>query len=46
LGARTTSSALAKEIITAWLTTQFEGGRHQRRVDKIEQSRQGETLFG
>jgi len=46
LGARTTSSALAKEIITAWLTTQFEGGRHQRRIDKIEQSRQGETLFG
>lgn len=25
------------EIIEAWLTTEFEGGRHQRRVDKIDQ---------
>lgn len=46
LGARTTSQDKAKEIITAWLSTEFEGGRHQRRIDKIEQSRQGETLFG
>jgi len=46
LGARSTSEARAKEIITAWLTTEFEGGRHQRRIDKIESSRQGETLFG
>ena len=46
LGARTTSQEQAKEIITAWLTTEFEGGRHQRRIDKIEHSRQGESLFG
>jgi len=26
----------AKEIISAFLTTRFEGGRHQRRVDKIK----------
>ena len=24
-----------KGLVTAWLTTDFEGGRHQRRVDKI-----------
>ena len=28
---------LAQEIIKVWLETQFEGGRHQRRVDKIAQ---------
>ncbi|MDP3507316.1 MAG: ribose 5-phosphate isomerase B [Candidatus Melainabacteria bacterium] len=46
LGARTTSQGQAKEIIAAWLATEFEGGRHQRRINKIEQSRQGENLFG
>lgn len=25
-----------KKIVTAWLTTEFEGGRHARRVDKIK----------
>jgi ribose 5-phosphate isomerase B len=24
-----------KGLVTAWLTTDFEGGRHQRRVDKM-----------
>lgn len=46
MGARTTSQGQAKEIIAAWLATEFEGGRHQRRINKIEQSRQGENLFG
>lgn len=27
--------ALAIEIVKVWLATPFEGGRHQRRVDKI-----------
>ena len=35
LGARTTSQGQAKEIIAAWLATEFEGGRHQRRNNKI-----------
>lgn len=35
LGAKYTSLELAKEITNIWLTTEFEGGRHQRRVDKI-----------
>jgi ribose 5-phosphate isomerase B len=26
---------LAEEILTTWLQTTFEGGRHQRRLDKI-----------
>ena len=27
--------AAAGEMVTAWLATEFEGGRHARRVDKI-----------
>jgi ribose 5-phosphate isomerase B len=35
LGAKFTEPALALEIVKTWLETEFEGGRHQRRVDKI-----------
>ena len=35
LGAKYTDFELAKQITYVWLTTEFEGGRHQRRVDKI-----------
>ena len=35
LGARITPWERAEEIIKAFLSTQFEGGRHQRRIDKI-----------
>lgn len=35
IGARLTPWEKAKEIISAFLKTPFEGGRHQRRVDKI-----------
>lgn len=34
-GARIVGSELAKDIVKAFLTTDFEGGRHQRRVDMI-----------
>jgi ribose 5-phosphate isomerase B len=34
--ARFVSEALGIEILRAWLDTPFEGGRHARRVDKIE----------
>ena len=27
--------ALALDIVAVWLATSFEGGRHQRRIDKI-----------
>ena len=26
---------MGKEIVQAWLATEFEGGRHQRRIDQI-----------
>ena len=35
LGARMTGVELAKAIVEAFLTTDFEGGRHKRRLDKI-----------
>ena len=34
-GARVVGIEMAKMIVDAWLTAQFEGGRHQRRVDMI-----------
>ena len=36
LGARVVGPGLAEEILRAFMGTDFEGGRHQRRVDKIE----------
>ena len=35
LGARLTGEDMAKACITAFLSTAFEGGRHQHRVDKL-----------
>lgn len=35
LGAGMIGENLAKQIIKTWLTTDFGGGRHQKRVDKI-----------
>ena len=35
IGARVVGVGLAEEIVTTFLTTQFEGGRHQRRVDQL-----------
>ena len=37
LGARITDKELAKKIVEEWLKTEFEGGRHKRRVEKITQ---------
>lgn len=37
LGGRTTEENLAMEIVDAWLDASFEGGRHQRRVDMLNQ---------
>lgn len=36
LGARVVGDILAIEIVKAWLETPFEGGRHQRRLDKFD----------
>jgi len=35
MGAGIIGSNLALEIVDVWLTTAFEGGRHQRRIDKV-----------
>ena len=35
MGGRIVAPGLADEIVRLWLTTAFEGGRHQRRVDQI-----------
>ena len=35
MGGRTTSIDMAKKILDAWINTDFEGGRHQRRIAKI-----------
>lgn len=34
-GARIVGAETAKDIVNVWLNTEFEGGRHQRRVDQI-----------
>ncbi|RPI47510.1 MAG: ribose 5-phosphate isomerase B [Chloroflexi bacterium] len=35
LGGRLIEKGLAREIVKVWLATGFEGGRHQKRLDKI-----------
>lgn len=35
-GARVVGIELAKMIVDAWLGGQFEGGRHQRRIDMLQ----------
>ena len=41
LGARVINTQTTIDILIAWLETSFEGGRHQRRIDKISQVEQG-----
>jgi ribose 5-phosphate isomerase B len=36
MGARTTGTAVAADVVHAWLETEFDGGRHARRVEKID----------
>ncbi len=36
LGGRTTSEELVEKIVDTWLNTEFEGGRHQRRIDQLD----------
>ena len=36
LGGRTTGEELTMEIVDEWLDTQYEGGRHQRRVEMLD----------
>ena len=36
MGARMISQELAFDIIDTWMTTEFEGGKHLRRINEIE----------
>jgi ribose 5-phosphate isomerase B len=38
IGGRIVALALAEEILTLWLQTPFDGGRHQRRIDQIAEA--------
>ncbi len=40
MGGRVIGGALAREIAQTWLETEFEGGRHERRIDKISELEQ------
>ena len=37
IGQRLVSEQTALEVVDAWLNTEFEGGRHERRIKQIEQ---------
>ena len=41
MGARVLGSGVAEQIVDVFLATRFEGGRHQRRVNKIETGQEG-----
>lgn len=45
LGARITGSELAKMIVREWLTAEFEGDRHQQRIDQITAIENGEKIY-
>ncbi len=38
MGERIIGAGLAHEIVKMWLTTDYEGGRHELRVDKMMQA--------
>ena len=40
MGGRIVEFGLADEIVALWLSTPFEGGRHQRRIDQISEVEQ------
>ncbi len=41
IGARVTGLGVAEQMVQIFLETPFEGGRHQRRVDRIEIEQEG-----
>ena len=44
IGAKIVAPALAEMITNLWLTTPFQGGRHQDRLDQIAAIERGEVL--
>ncbi len=45
MGARVIGPGLATELVEVFLKTEFEGGRHQKRVDQITAIENGEKLY-
>lgn len=43
-GARVVGEGLAEQIVDAFLSAQFEGGRHERRVDMLSEIEKGKIL--
>ncbi|MEF3255753.1 MAG: ribose 5-phosphate isomerase B [Deferribacterales bacterium] len=41
MGGRIIGPELAKEIVEIWLFTEFDGGRHERRIKKIDEIAKG-----
>jgi len=37
MGGRLIGSDLAEEIVRTWLTTEFDGGRHERRIAQLDE---------
>ncbi|MFN3820742.1 MAG: ribose 5-phosphate isomerase B [bacterium] len=44
MGGWLTGRLVAEEILSRWINTEFEGGRHLRRVGKIETNNRGNHL--
>jgi ribose 5-phosphate isomerase B len=42
IGARVVAPAYAREIVRVWLDTEFEGGRHVKRIEQIARIERGE----
>jgi ribose 5-phosphate isomerase B len=40
MGERVVGEGVAADVLKAWLTTDFEGGRHAKRLDKVNQIEQ------
>jgi ribose 5-phosphate isomerase B len=43
-GARIVGTVMAKEIVTAWLDAEYEGGRHQKRIDMLTEIEETQKL--
>ncbi len=37
MGGRTTGKGVARDMVKIWLETRFEGGRHQQRLEQIDE---------
>ena len=45
LGGRIVGPELATEIVFTWLNTEFEGGRHNKRIEKIDNDRLETVIY-